>query len=64
MKEEKDHWENRDELEDDAVGLGGAGGCGEGGGAPGLAVPSMASSPQILNVRGQHLPHTSGTGRY
>lgn len=32
--------------------------------APGFAVSSMASSLQILNVYGQHPPHTSGTRMY
>lgn len=39
-------------------------GMGKRGEAPGLAVSSIASSPQILNVYGQHPPHTSGTGMY
>lgn len=46
------------------MGLEGVGGCEEGGGTPGPAVPSMASSPQILNAHGPTPPHTSGTGRY
>ena len=50
--------------EHDEMGLEGVGGCEEGGGTPGLAVSSMASSPQILNVHGPAPPHTSGTGRY
>lgn len=63
MKKEEDHWENRDEQAVDEMGLEGAGG-GEEGKAPGLAVFSMASSPHILNVHGQHPPYTSGTGMY
>ena len=35
----------------DEMGLEGVGGCEEGGGTPGLAVSSMASSPQILNAQ-------------
>lgn len=48
---------------DDEMGWEGGGG-GKEGEVSGFAVSSMASSPQILNVHGQHPPHTSGTGMY